>query len=462
MGWKKNVNKTVNDVFPRKIFFWSFNTLNSLFCSDPFVFIADFLYGIMVKHYISLLVTLFLRLPARTYAEKEIAESYFPSLDVAEKLEYQSWLDSRFAYYSGHTFLPSDANKDTGAAVFWSINGDDITFAIAVRASGWVGFGISEAGGMNGADVVLFRASQKTLVDSYTLDSYNPPLTDDCQDWNLLSEVTNGGWIIIEIKRKLDTGDSQDHPIVNDKELWIAPTRLIAAWGNTDFIGYHGLNRARISVRIFSESTTNNNVQILESTLSEGGDGFFDVREDDHLIEAKETTYAYVCRTFSDIKQELGLTQDSITAIGTVPVVDEDTSQFVHHFTVYLKQDCSGTNQLQRSMVFGWAPGGEGMMMPEDVGFPLFDTVYRQAIEIEIHYNNPSLVSGKRDSSGVRLFYSLEERTHKAGVLELGDPFVVMRGEDISNGLSEYEFSCPGSCSSLFLDSGVTVLHECK
>ena len=101
---------------------------------------------------------------------------------------------------------------------------------------------------------------------------------------------------------------SSDHPLLNDKELWIAPTRLIAAWG--DIEGYHGLNRARRSVRLFSESSTKDNVELLESSLLKVSDGFFHVRENNHEIKTIETEYHSVCRTFSDIKQEIGSEQD--------------------------------------------------------------------------------------------------------------------------------------------------------
>ena len=141
---------------------------------------------------------------------REIAESYFPSLSVEDKVQYQDWLSLHFNQYSSHTFLPSDGDTGLGAAVFWNIDGDDITFAVAVRATSWVGFGISEAGGMLGSDVALFRASQSdTLVDSYILESRSDPLTDDSQDWTLLSSETIDGWIIVEMTRKLDTGDNQ-------------------------------------------------------------------------------------------------------------------------------------------------------------------------------------------------------------------------------------------------------------
>ena len=247
---------------------------------------------------------------------------------------------------------------------------------------------------------------------------------------------------------------------MNDKDLWIAPTRLIAAWGDTE--GYHGLNRARRSTRLFSESSTQDDVQLLESSLLKVSDGFFHVRENNHEIKTIETEYHSICRTFSDIKQEIGSEQDSLTLLGIIPMIDEDTAQFVHHFIVTLLDDCSGNNAFSRSMLYGWAPGADGFSLPPDVGFPLPDGGGRSAIELEIHYNNPGLIPGKIDSSGVRFFYSYQETAQMAGMLQLADPIVALGGESISDGLSKYEFSCPGSCSSLFLDSEVTVIAECK
>lgn len=117
----------------------------------------------------------------------------------------------------------TSAGDDTsdGAAIFWNINGDTIHLAVAVRADGWVGFGISEAGGMIGADMALYQVTQPSeLIDAHVVDSRSMPMKDECQNWNL-KRVTNNsdGWIIVEMSRLLDTGDAQDHVLKNDKEL---------------------------------------------------------------------------------------------------------------------------------------------------------------------------------------------------------------------------------------------------
>lgn len=147
----------------------------------------------------------------------------------------------------------------------------------------------------------------------------------------------------------------------------------------------------------------------------------------------------------------------------------------VHHYIVYLAAECNSTDPmtlLSRTLVYAWAPGDAGLVLPDDVGFPLFEHENAQAITIQIHYNNPSHTSGMLDSSGLRFYYITKERTHRAGVFQTGDPGVFLYDEDISAGLTKYEFTCPGDCASSFLATerrsgneqggGVTILAEGK
>ena len=98
--------------------------------------------------------------------------------------------------------------------------------------------------------------------------------------------------------------------------------------------------------------------------------------------------------------------------------------------------------------------------MPEHVGFPLFHSEGAQAIQVEIHYDNPTLIEGMVDSSGVRLYYINEEREEKAAILELGDSLIGLEGENINAGLTRYQFTCLGECSANVGSGSVTILNE--
>ena len=148
---------------------------------------------------------------------------------------------------------------------------------------------IGNAGGMLGADMVLFTATRPNeLVDAYTTDVRSPQ-TDDCpSDWEPISSHVDskGGFLMFETKRLLDTGDPQDRVIVNDAFTLIPAHRVIAAWGESTEAGYHGLNRSRGAIRFFGSGDERATFEAAMDSLSQG---YFEVRSKDHLIPAEDT-----------------------------------------------------------------------------------------------------------------------------------------------------------------------------
>ena len=255
---------------------------------------------------------------------------YFSSLSSDEKEDYTTWLTDHSSSYSRHEFMPSAAasssfNSSTsehyedGAALFWTIDNDTQTIhlALAVHATGWAGFGISEAGGMIGSDMALFEASSPNeIIDAHVVDDRAMPLTDTtCQDWILKSTTTpiagENGWIIVEMSRLLDTHDMQDHALKDDSAISTPPTRLIAAWGDDSTVSYHGDKVARSSVRLFASEYTP-----LKEILSDASDGYFDVLQDMYEIPSNETTYYELCKTFSELSGALPEGTSNVTMIG--------------------------------------------------------------------------------------------------------------------------------------------------
>ena len=273
-------------------------------------------------------------------------------------IQIESDLSNR---YEKHTFLST--SDGSGSALFWKVDNEEIQFAIAVHTIGWVGLGISEAGGMIGSDIMLFERMTNEVIDSYVIEDKGAgPLVDDCQDWTLVNAtiLEDEGWMIIEVKRALDTLDTQDIPIVNDEELWSAPTRIIAAWGDdTQSVSYHGQNKARASIRLFAkgDESADDGVELREA-LEEQADGSFEVSEVDYVIPAKETTYHDICATYDDLFEKDAQDENGVAMIGAVPFFSEDTEQYIqhfHHFTVYVAESCEST--FPRTMVYVWAPG---------------------------------------------------------------------------------------------------------
>ena len=80
-------------------------------------------------------------------ADDDDPSNYFASLTSDEKEDYTNWLADHSSSYSRHEFMKGEEDNGGGAAIFWTIDNDTIHLALAVPATGWVGFGISEAGG---------------------------------------------------------------------------------------------------------------------------------------------------------------------------------------------------------------------------------------------------------------------------------------------------------------------------
>jgi hypothetical protein len=397
---------------------------------------------------------------AQTLSNSNIPAEYFGGSDNDV---YLDWADG-VSRYTSSVFLPSNADPNLGAAVHWSIEGDSIFLAVAARATGWLGFGLSENGGMKGADVILFTAKNPDeLVDSYILEERSP-ITDDFQNWSLLDSHTEGGFLIFEATRLLDTGDPQDRVIMNDALMTIPSSRIIAAWGDTPAVGYHGNNRARGAVRWFDGR---DGQDLFQQTMQTAADGSFEVRASDYPIKPRSTEYARFCASKEDILAQGVPDVETLNIVGFEPIVDDDSRAFIHHFAVTgstrtnngQSQNCTFEDAFELAYV--WAPGEGPLALPDDLGVPFGGLYGFNSFMMEIHYNNPDRVEGMVDSSGVRFYYTTQPREFEMGILQLGDPYIRLLGAPVGNGLSSHSFSCSSGCSLEALQGqSVTVIRE--
>lgn len=375
---------------------------------------------------------------------------------------YLEWLEQ--SSYSKSSFLPSSRDDGAGVALHWSTDEQYIHIAVAAKATGWVGFGIAESGSMKGADIVLFTAETNTLVDSYVLDQLVKPFPDDCQSWALNNSTVDGGFVIFEASRLLDTGDSQDRVILDDSNVLVPATRLIAAWGDTGTPSFHGSNAARSSVRFFGSTSSAEEIEAFDRAMAAEAQGNFTVQAKDFVVPNEDTYYAYFCFSEADLLAMNVSINEDLHTIGIEPVV---TSAYVHHFVVYGSTepfdsalDCEETFP-GFEMAYVWAPGNLPLSLPSNVGGPLGASGFR-SFQLEIHYNNPAIDVGSLDSSGVRFYYTSNKRQHDLGILQMGDPNVALFGEPVSpnGGLTQHVFDCNGSCTSNHAQVPVTVLRE--
>jgi hypothetical protein len=252
---------------------------------------------------------------------------------------------------------------------------------------------------------------------------------------------------------------------MNDALMTIPSSRIIAAWGDTPAVGYHGNNRARGAVRWFADRDER---AVFQETMQTGAEGSFELRASDYPIKLMDTEYALFCISREDILAQGAPDVEKLTIVGFEPIVDDDTRAFVHHFIVNgststnngESQNCGGDFRNTFEMAYGWATGEGPLALPDNVGSPFGGVHGFQSFMIETHYNNPDLVEGAMDSSGVRIYYTTQPREFEAGVMQLGDPLLKLRGVSVGDGLSSHAFSCPSSCTSLTVQQPLTVIRE--
>ena len=397
----------------------------------------------------------------------DVTEYFGSSLD---KSTYLDWVQK--ISYDRAAFLSSESNPDMGVALHWSTDSTHIHLAVAARASGWVGFGMAESGGMRGADIILFTAENNKLLDTHVLDQLATPIKDECQSWTLTNSITSGddGFIIFEASRLLDTGDSQDRPIINDASTLVPPARVIAAWGDNPTPTYHGIeNRARSSLRFFGPEA-GKEADFFSQAMETEAEASFTMTATDFAIPRNETVYQDFCFSAQDLIAEGVPLEKALHTIGIEPLVDSRSRKYVHHFTLSGSTEPwdPSTDECEMfpgiELAYVWAPGDEPLNMPPNVGQPLGVAGF-QSFKLEIHYNNPWHDEGNIDSSGLRFYYTSQKREMDMGVFQTGDAALSLYGEPVAVSdedglLAQHSFTCSGGCSEGALKEPVTVFRE--
>jgi hypothetical protein len=184
---------------------------------------------------------------------------------------------------------------------------------------------------MTGSDMMIYEvANPEVVLDAY-VTSERHPFPDDCQqDWNLVGATIENGTMIVEVTRKLVTGETQDLAILDDSSLGFPVHRIISAWGDEEAYTYHGMNRARGTIRWFDKGMAE--TERFMTTMEPYENNTFSILANDYPIKPIETEYAYSCITGNDLRSQ-GVDLDAgVTMVGIEPHV---TTSHVHHFIAY-------------------------------------------------------------------------------------------------------------------------------
>ena len=111
------------------------------------------------------------------------------------------------------------------ANISWTINMDIQSIFVELTApvsssNAWMAFGISDTGGMKGADIGLISLYHHRIYDLHSVD-FEIPTMDKVQNYELLHLETvamdDGKYTIAQFKRRLIACDEEDFSIKSDR-----------------------------------------------------------------------------------------------------------------------------------------------------------------------------------------------------------------------------------------------------
>jgi hypothetical protein len=144
-----------------------------------------------------------------------------------------------------------------------------------------------------------------------------------------------------------------------------------------------------------------------------------------------------------------------------------DNTKIVHHVVLFESSaaysstptKCSAGTSLQWRMVMGWAPGGKGLELPSEAGFPLkTDGAGKTHYVVQMHYSNPQALAGQVDKSGFDLC-TAPPRQYEADVMAFGTQQI-----DMKAGMATYEKNCsitvPAQLAGIHLIASMPHMHK--
>jgi len=111
-------------------------------------------------------------------------------------------------------------------------------------------------------------------------------------------------------------------------------------------------------------------------------------------------------------------------------------------------------------VTYAWDMGGQSLILPKEAGFRMGasnDSIHW--FILEIHYDNPNLIPGLIDHTGVKITFTKNLRQYDAATIMLGN--VDIREDPIPPGNSSYkvEATCPSECTQQW-DHSINVFAD--
>jgi len=149
-------------------------------------------------------------------------------------------------------YLSSYHDEATGMDIYWTIIGEEIYLALRCPSKGWASIGIGGGPMMKDSDIIIVYIDDEGV---HFRDSFGTNMVKHAPDVELggrddvldLAGSEGEEGMMIELRRKLETGDPYDQPILPGK------LRIILAHAAADdFVSYH-TSRSVVMLDLFEE-----------------------------------------------------------------------------------------------------------------------------------------------------------------------------------------------------------------
>ncbi|KAJ3045766.1 hypothetical protein HDV00_007892 [Rhizophlyctis rosea] len=344
------------------------------------------------------------------------------------------------------TQFPNCVLLDPRYALHWYADetAKEITFGVTVDVdNAWIGFGLSENGGMNGADLMVVspQADGTLGVSDFWATGPGMPTLDTQQDTHIVPSLTQrgNGQTTAVWKRAFTTCDEQDQAITN-----FTSQAVIWAIGTTNTFGYHGPTNRGTSRITFRPDPAAKPVAADPADL-QTFEFYFN-----YTVPSNQTT-TYTCSHGLFTLPNGNATKYHITHYEGIR-----KSSLVHHMIMYACTvpppatgdyfDCPAMDSCQ-SYVLGWAPGMGVVNLPNEAGLPVGKDGFTY-FALQIHYENPQSTPNVVDTSGFKISYTPTLREHDLGVLFSGSTRINIPANSLSTTLTNG--LCPSACTSRF------------
>nr|XP_017517844.2 dopamine beta-hydroxylase [Manis javanica] len=353
---------------------------------------------------------------------------------------------------------------DPGGALelSWNVSyvQETVHFQLLVRElKAGVLFGMSDRGELENADlIVLWTDGDSAYFGDAWSDQKGQIHLDSQQDYQLLQAQRTPEGLVLLFKRPFGTCDPKDY-LIEDGTVHLVygildePLRLLEAINTSSL--KTGLQRVQLLKPDISVPALPSDLHTME------------IRAPDVLIPGQETTYWCYITELPD-----GFSRHHIVMYE--PMVTEGNEALVHHMEVFqcaaefesfpqFSGPCDSKMKPDRlnycrHVLAAWALGAKAFYYPEETGLAFGGAGSSRFLRLEVHYHNPLRIQGRRDSSGIRLYYTAKLRRYDAGIMELGlvyTPVMAIPPQESAYTLTGY---CTDKCTQLALPpSGIHI-----